>query len=179
MPPALALDRWSRSIVLLHWATAALVLLAFGLALARDALDLEGWDDTLRAAHHAAGLMVFAATLARLVARTLVPRPATEYAPHAWQALAVRGVHAALYVLLAALPVLGYLSASARAGAVHFPGFDGPAAIGRDRDLAESLQAWHQGLAWTLAALVLLHAGAAAWHHFVSRDRVLLRMLAR
>ena len=35
----------------------------------------------------------------------------------------------------------------------------------------------HLGAAWALAALVLIHVGAALKHHFLDRDDVLMRML--
>ena len=37
----------------------------------------------------------------------------------------------------------------------------------------------HEVLAFTLAGLVLLHAGAALKHHFIDRDQTLLRMFGK
>jgi cytochrome b561 len=46
-----------------------------------------------------------------------------------------------------------------------------------NRALAAGLKLLHQGLAFTLAAAVLLHVAAALKHHFVDRDALLRRML--
>ena len=36
----------------------------------------------------------------------------------------------------------------------------------------------HQTLFWLLVALLVVHVGAALWHHFRQRDEVLRRMVA-
>ena len=47
----------------------------------------------------------------------------------------------------------------------------------RDRAFSRSLQEAHEFLANTLLVLAVLHTGAALFHHWVLRDRTLLRML--
>lgn len=170
-------DRWSRPMVLLHWATAILVLMALALALGRDWIDLDDWDGAMRLAHRGAGALMLASVAARLVLRAHCGRPAHLPGLPQWQARCAGILHRALYGLLVSLAVVGYLSAGTR-GPVQMPGFALPA-LAHDRELSQTLQALHQGIAWTLLALVAAHAAAAAWHHFVLRDRVLLRMLGR
>jgi cytochrome b561 len=84
--------------------------------------------------------------------------------------------HIALYGLLLALPLLGWALSNAQDRPVHLFGLTLPALVGADEDLADSLQAWHIDAAWALLALVLLHTGAALWHHFMVRDDVLRAM---
>ncbi|RBJ88056.1 cytochrome b, partial [Xanthomonas oryzae pv. oryzae] len=43
--------------------------------------------------------------------------------------------------------------------------------------LGDTLGTWHLNAAWALLALVLLHIGAALWHHLVLRDGLLRRVL--
>jgi len=52
-----------------------------------------------------------------------------------------------------------------------------PKLVAKNDALAAVLRSVHVSLNFTLLALVLVHAGAALRHHFVERDRVLLRML--
>jgi len=85
--------------------------------------------------------------------------------------------HAALYMLLLALPLLGWTLSDALAKPVHLFGLALPSLVEPDPDLADTLQAWHLDAAWALLALAALHAGAALWHHFVRRDQVLRNML--
>jgi len=171
-------DRWEKPLPLLHWATAALLLASFALAVAGAWIEADGWDALARLGHRTVGAIVFVLTVIRGVTR-LRTSPPRSLAARRWQSRAATLLHAALYGLLVAIPVLGYLTESARKGTVHFIAFDGPALVPHDRALAETLQAVHQGLAWTLAAIVAAHVAAAAWHHFLLRDRTLLRMLGR
>ena len=60
--------------------------------------------------------------------------------------------------------------------------FDAPLGaeiIGLDlnRPLSERLFALHRWLGIAIAAVAAIHIGAALQHHFVRRDRVLMRML--
>lgn len=54
-----------------------------------------------------------------------------------------------------------------------------PDLVGKDKALGELLATVHKILNLGMAALVLVHAGAALKHHFVDRDEVLARMLPR
>ena len=54
-----------------------------------------------------------------------------------------------------------------------------PDLVGKDKVLGNQLQTLHMALNWLLMAVLLGHVGAALKHHFVNRDDVLTRMLAR
>ncbi|UIE44950.1 hypothetical protein FICKIIDM_04094 [Xanthomonas citri pv. punicae] len=60
---------------------------------------------------------------------------------------------------------------------VYFFGIPLPALVAPDGDLGDTLGTWHLNAAWALLALVLLHIGAALWHHLVLRDGLLRRVL--
>ena len=77
-----------------------------------------------------------------------------------------------------ALPVVGWVLTSAHGislnlfGVVHLPQL-----VAADSELADTLSDYHVWLSWVLLALVVMHVGAALWHHFVRRDAVLKAML--
>jgi cytochrome b561 len=74
--------------------------------------------------------------------------------------------------------VSGWLYSSATGVQVVYLGLVAlPNLVAKDNALAGVLKSVHFALNFTLLALVLLHAGAALRHHFVERDRVLLRMV--
>jgi cytochrome b561 len=52
-----------------------------------------------------------------------------------------------------------------------------PALIGPDEGRGELLEELHEGLVSVMVVLLLVHVAAALWHHFLKKDRVLLRML--
>jgi cytochrome b561 len=164
--------------VALHWLSALCVLLAFAVGWSCEAFDEDAPRAMLMAVHQGAGLIVFALLLARATARFLLGGPAPDASMPRLARLAAAGAHGLMYLLLAAMPLLGWALASAHGHPPHFLGVVPlPALVAVDPDLAETLESWHVGLAWTMAAFIVAHVGAALWHHFVWRDRVLLAML--
>ena len=91
-------------------------------------------------------------------------------------------VHAALYALLAAVPLIGWLRVSSAIVPIPVSLF-GLATIPNvapvDADFSEVMAFAHKFGAWTLAALVALHLAAALKHQFVDRDAILSRMWPR
>ncbi len=184
---------WPRPLVTLHWLTVALVVLVVVLALARQTIEARGLRDALLLTHRWCGLGIGLVCLVRLGLRwrlrSMVPRRAMHGPVAPGGARGANGVsgrlargaasatHAALYLLLLALPALGWALSSARGQAMSLFGLALPLLGERDLDRADDLAQWHQTAAFVLMALVLLHAVAAVWHHLVRRDGVLLAML--
>jgi cytochrome b561 len=96
----------------------------------------------------------------------------------AWQRRAASATHAALYVLMFAVPFSGWIYSSATGVSVVYLGLlPLPDLVAKDRALAGVLSAVHATLNFALFALVCMHAGAALRHQLVDRDAVLTRML--
>ena len=95
-----------------------------------------------------------------------------------WQIRAARGVHMLLYLLVIAMPLSGWIMATA---AEHPPDLFGfkfiLPFIPASKPLAKSANQIHKTMAWTLIAVLSLHIGAALKHYFVNKDNVLQRML--
>lgn len=163
--------------VLLHWLTALCLLLAAASILARDQVAGRALRMWLLEGHRHVGLCVLALFFARAALRFRSGRRTSAHrSPWLLRWLAALN-HLALYALLLAQPLLGWVLSDAQGKTVHLFGASLPALVGPDEDLADALQAWHQLAAWLLLGLILLHVGAALWHHFVLRDGVLQRML--
>jgi cytochrome b561 len=169
--------RHSAKRVLLHWLTVLCLLLAAALILARDQVAGRALRVWLLEGHRNVGLCVLALFFARVALRfrprRLIP---ADRSPRLLRWLAKLN-HLALYALLLAQPLLGWALSDAQGKPVHLLGAKLPALVRADEDLADALQGWHQCAAWLLLGLILLHVGAALWHHFVMRDGVLRRML--
>jgi cytochrome b561 len=163
----------------LHWVTAILVLLQLplGIVIANE------WggklQDALYSGHKSIGALVIPLIVARLVYRlTHRPPPLPGDIP-AVQRVAALTTHWALYALLIVQPLLGWAGTSAYPAPVPFFGlFELPPLLAPNRALSEQLLSVHRLVGFTIAALAALHIGAALFHHFVRRDRVLLRMIA-
>jgi cytochrome b561 len=91
---------------------------------------------------------------------------------------AARIAHYSLYALLVAVPVAGIVLQFARGDALPLFGI---AEISspwlKDRAFAHSVKEVHEVLAHALVILAAIHAAAALIHHWIFRDRTLVRML--
>jgi cytochrome b561 len=144
--------------------------------------ELPNGPDKIRtyALHKSVGLTILALVTLRvawrLYAGTPKPVPGT---PH-WQERVASLTHVALYVLLFAMPLSGWVVNSSAGFPLQWFGlFNLPAIAGKDHDLHELAEEVHEALFWTLVALVFAHAAAAFYHHLFQRDATLARMLPR
>ena len=114
----------------------------------------------------------------RLWAKRLSPRPALLQL-HGLANLMQRayGVgHVVLYLFMAVIPIMGWLMLSAAGKPIPFFDFELPALIAPDEALAKQIKAVH-ALAGNMGyGLIGLHVGAALFHQWVLKDRLLQRM---
>jgi cytochrome b561 len=172
--------RYPRLSIALHWLSALAVLLAFAVGWSRELFDEDAPRALLMAVHQGAGVLVLGLLLVRIGARLALPvAPPAQPLPRALHKAAVLG-HAALYLLLLAMPLLGWALSNAHGHAVSVFGlFPLPTLVATDPDLGDTLEDWHKGLAWVFAATIVSHVAAALWHHFFRRDHVLVSMWPR
>lgn len=168
-----------RALVIMHWLTVLVLLIAATLILWRDQVDGRSLRVWLLEGHRHFGLFILLLFVARIAYRFRVGRLPSEGNTSALLRLAAGSTHVALYVLLLVQPLLGWALSNAEDKPVHFLGITLPALVASDEDLADTLTTWHQDVAWVLLAFITLHAGAALWHHFVLRDRTLRMMLPK
>ena len=72
----------------------------------------------------------------------------------------------------------GYLITTAEGvGASFFEIFSVPATVELSAKNVDLMGAIHKYCAWGLMGIVILHAAAALFHHFIKRDKTLVRML--
>lgn len=169
-------SRFSASLIGLHWITLVVIASAFATSELQEAFEHTATEATLQRWHASLGLTVLALCALRLVARAFTRAPAVEPPPPRWQSTAAAIVHAALYALMVALPLTGWLMSNADGAAVAWFGTPLPRLVGpsdRLEDLAEDV---HEALASIAYVLIALHAAAALFHHYVMRDSTLRRM---
>jgi cytochrome b561 len=166
-------------LVALHWLTLLCVVSAVVLILIRDEVAGRAMRQWLLDGHRHFGVLVLLLFVARVALRIRSGKLPPGGDPSRLTRAAAALVHAALYALLLALPLLGWALNDALGKPAHLLGVALPALVGVDEDLADTLLTWHQDAAWLLLGLVLLHAAAALWHHFVLRDGVLRTMLPK
>jgi cytochrome b561 len=129
--------------------------------------------------HYTLGLTVFTLVWVRLLARLAGSDPVIAPPSPAWQNVLATGMHWALYALMIALPLLGWLTLSARGTPVPFYGMELPALIGTGKAQADWWKEVHETTATVGYFLVGLHAAAALYHHYFRRDNTLRLMWLR
>jgi cytochrome b561 len=164
----------------LHWLVALLVPCLFGLGLYMTSLTYyDPLYRTLPAIHKGIGLLLFALVAARISWRSVSPPPPASLHHSVRVRRAAHTVHLLLYALLVAMTLSGYLIATADGRPLTVFEVEVLPSIVSGEHLEDTAGAAHLALGITLVALVLLHALAALKHHFIDRDRTLLRMLGR
>ncbi len=129
--------------------------------------------------HYMLGLGAFLLAWLRLAFRHLGTAPVIEPPPPAWQDKLAKLVHWLLYALMLALPILGWLTLSAKGEPIPFFGAELPALLAENRALGRQLKEVHETIASAGYFLIGLHAAAALYHHYVLRDNTLRLMLPR
>ena len=170
-------DAWGWISITLHWAVVLLVLSGALLGLFMTEMSLSAAKVRVYALHKSIGITVLALMLLRVAWRLASRRPRALPAPR-WQNGVAATTHWMLYAAALALPLSGWLYNSASNFPLQWFGlFNLPAIAERDAGLKELAHDLHYLLFWCLVVLVVVHAGAALWHHLVRRDRTLSRML--
>jgi len=164
---------------LLHWVIAVLVLLMIPLGIV-IANEWGGPAQTfLYNLHKSIGATLIPLVVIRLLYRLGNPPPPLPDDLPAIQQFAAHATHWALYALILAQPIVGYIMTSAYPAPVPFFGlFNLPAIWPENRALSEQLTTVHLYLGLAIAAVAAVHIGAALFHHFVRKDRILMRMIS-
>lgn len=162
----------------IHWLMLVLFIAVYGCIELRVLFE-KGSDprEALKAWHFMLGLLVFVLVWLRIAARLSGPTPAIQPEPVAWQQLSAKLMHLALYVLMIAMPIIGWLLLSASGKAIPFFGLALPALIGENKDLAKQIKEVHEFVGTAGYFLIGLHTVAALYHHYIKRDDTLTRML--
>jgi cytochrome b561 len=163
----------------LHWITVALVVLAWALGTFLDSVPRGPTRVAAHFVHSSAGIMIMAVLIARLAWRVAdpAPYPASTFLG-VWGDRAGRVAHLALYILLAAVPIVGIVLQFARGDALPILGlFEIASPWASDRAFSRSVKEAHEMLANILLILAVLHALAALAHHWLLKNRTLVRML--
>ncbi|MEP7302448.1 MAG: cytochrome b [Caldimonas sp.] len=165
--------------IVLHWLVAVLIVAAFLIGLSMVDLPFSPQRFRLFNWHKWLGIAILVLSAARLLWRAGGhPPPPVPAGMPAWQLAAFRGTHLVFYGLFFVVPLLGWAYTSAVGVPVVFLGWlPLPDFVPRDKAFGdEVLKPLHEIASWLLAAVVVVHLGAAFRHHFVERDRLLVRM---
>ncbi len=184
MPERPLPGRYSAVAVALHWLVAIAIIynlvqgLLFNDDTARSAIDL----------HKSIGITVVGLVVLRILWKIghPAPRPLPSLKP--WERKLSVSVHHLLYIMMALVPLAGWLHDSAWKGApthpltlygvipwFRFPFFNGLTDASKDW-WHEALFAVHKYSSWVLIALLALHIAGALKHQFLDGEAQFRRM---
>ncbi len=170
--------RYSGVAMLLHWLIAVAVIVNWRLA---EAAENAVRSDAIAymANHKATGITILALTLVRLAWRLVHRPPPLRDGMAAWEKALSRTVHIAFYILLVALPLIGWAAESYEGHTVDIWGlFTLPALpVGENEALSHTLEEIHGTGGTVMLALIALHIIGMLKHMFIDKDGNLWRML--
>ena len=186
--PPISAGRYTGIAMLLHWLVAALIIGNVAL------IWTVNWvpEDQVRAVidtHKSLGITVLGLAVLRLLWRFANPPPAMPAGTARWEKRFAHVAHWALYLLIFALPISGWLHDSAWKDAATHPMYlfglfewpriaavAGHNAVAQDR-LHDQLGSLHIWLGYGLYALFGLHIAGALKHQFIDGHAELQRIL--
>jgi cytochrome b561 len=165
--------------ILFHWVTAVVTLLIFGLGIYLIHFGGYSSPNFLKIAHfhYAMGSLLFGWVAIRLVWRLSSKTPVALAKPLSARII-IKLIKFILYVLLFAIIITGYLTCTYEGQTVDVFGlFQIPSLIFLDNNQLNIVSLAHKYLSWVLIVIVVIHAAAALIHHFVVKDKTLIRMI--
>jgi cytochrome b561 len=162
-------------------------LLIIGLVIA--GVYMTGLDKTdemrrqIYGMHMATGFLVFLLAVVRVVWLKISPAPKLPIGLNNWEKILTSIVKSLMYLLMLAIPMVGYLMVNAKGYPVSFYGlFNLPVLVGENEGLNEFLNAIHGPMAMLLILLVVLHVAGSLKHRFLDTGPdldVMKRMFGR
>jgi len=181
--------RYTGVAIALHWLIALLVIgqIAGGFYMHNLPDEQSALKFELYQLHKSFGVTILLLTLLRIGWRLTHKAPPLPAAMPGWEKAAARLVHAGFYVLLLALPLVGWAVVSSSPfadsvqtylfGVVHWPHLPFFEGVENRKEFSHGVAEVHEMLAFAMIALFALHVAAALKHHFLNRDDVVSRML--
>ncbi len=164
----------------LHWLAAGTIIGLFSLGFWM--VDLSYYDTWYKQGadlHKSIGALLFLLMLFRVIWKYLqvTPLPINEHSKFEQNAAHI--VHKLLYLMIFAIMLTGYLISTADGRAIAVFNWFSIASLGsffaNQADIAGLI---HKYLAYSLITVVVFHVIGALKHHFIDKDKTLIRMLS-
>ncbi len=185
-------DTYGVIAIALHWIVALAFIINYAIIYYREWF-VEGREDplfrTLLSYHYAIGVSVLVFVVLRIIWRLTNIQP-NEVPGSRLEHLAAHTAHIALYAVMILIPLTGYLGTGGPSQLFFFIDLPRFADTQIFKTVIEGWMglSWEQfetpidfihkeGGAYVVWVLIVVHAGAALYHHFIRGDVVLKRML--
>jgi cytochrome b561 len=176
--------RYPLSLRMLHWARAVLVIGMIAAGWLMTSLDdATPWKyGRLYPIHKSFGLLVFGLAVVQIAIRLRTTLPPSASGIDVWEARLSKLVHAAMYMLLVSVPLMGYAMSSSysHSDGVTFFGLPVAELLRKDDARFAVFQLLHKIMAYALLAMIALHVAGVVKHRYFDKrpgSDVLPRML--
>lgn len=162
----------------LHWLVAFLVILMLIFGPGLEDMPLDVREETIMG-HAGLGTLVLLIMFVRIPWRLTHEPPGPTNTMGRWQTRLAGIMHWGLYILIPLQVIFGMLQAMfiTEYNVVAFGVIDYSSLAADNEELADIFHICHGLNSKLLTLLVLVHFGAALYHHFFQKDTVLKRML--
>jgi cytochrome b561 len=180
--------KYTRTAMLLHWVIAVLIVANVALALSADAVP-DPWVRPIIDTHKSIGITVLGLAILRLLWRAAHEPPPLPASHSRWERVGASATHAALYLLIFALPVSGWMHDSAWKLAPTHPmrwfnlipwpriGWIENLDAATKENLHNVFFKAHAYFGYALYVLLALHILATLKHQFFDKEREFERIL--
>ncbi len=165
--------------IVIHWLVAITVFGLFGLGYWMVELGYyDSWYKAGPELHKSIGLSLFTLMLFRVIWRIQQPQVEALESHSSFEKKSGHAMHILLYFLLFFIMLSGYLISTADGRGIEvFQLFEIPGFGSLIENQEDKAGLFHQYAAYFVISLALLHGLAALKHHFIDKDKTLLRML--
>jgi len=164
--------------ILFHWLSAALIIVLFIMGQVMEGMPRGIEKIELRQLHQSVGMILLLIVFLRLAWRLTQGFSVAADPSARFFNLILRAWHWALFIIMIAIPISGYIASESGFRGVLFLGlFTFPDLTSFDRDLHQRSEDLHEVLVKILVQLVGISLHAALKHHFWNKDATLRRVL--
>ena len=172
-------DSFGLVTILIHWIMAIIIIGLF--VLGKYMMDLDYYDSNYHDApwwHKSFVLLVAILFLLRLLWRLNNTAVKHVLSSKKYEIKLAKTMQTSLYILIFTCCISGVLISTAEdAGISFFDWFKLPAFISQGKQQAELAGEIHEYTTFALIVLAVFHALAALKHHFLDKDKTLIRIL--
>lgn len=164
----------------LHWLMAILLTGLFIAGLYMTGLDYyDPLYHSLPWWHKSFGLLTVSLLVLRIIWKLTNQQPEALKTHKKWEVLIANIIQKFFYFIILLIGISGYFISTAKGkGIEFFTLFEIPAITSElEEERADLIGSAHELMAILLAVFVVLHALAALKHHFIDKDKTLLRMI--
>lgn len=161
-----------------HWLIAVMIIGMLTVGLIMVDMDPSPTKMTLYGLHKSTGAVILILVIMRLTWRLMNPVPQLPSSLRPVHHRVAKLSPLALYTLLFLMPLSGYTLSIAAGYPINVYGlFTLPSLLPKDMEVSKMAATIHKYGAFAFIGILILHVGAAFYHHFILKTTVLRRML--